>query len=122
MQDLQALLKYGAASVFVIVSIPTALSLCEAERLQGALGEQGIAVRRGVLNRLVPPESEASYLAQLAKGQAGCLDELRTLAERSLVSVTEVPFFDAEVRAVYGLRALGAALFTAPAPAEAPKA
>ena len=111
MRDLQTLLLDGSSSEFVIVSIPTALSLAESERLQSALGEQGIAVRRGVLNRLIPPESEDTYVSQLAKGQAVCLDELRQLADRSLVSVTEVPYFDVEVRAVYGLRALGAALF-----------
>ena len=70
-------------------------------------------MRRGVLNRLIPPESEESYVGQLAKGQQVCLDELRQLADRSLISVTEVPYFDVEVRAVYGLRALGAALFSA---------
>ena len=111
MRDLQTLLLDGSTSEFVIVSIPTALSLAESERLQSALGEQGIAVRRGVINRLIPPESEDTYVSQLAKGQAVCLDELRQLADRSLVSVTEVPYFDVEVRAVYGLRALGAALF-----------
>ena len=120
MRDLQRLLKDQETSEFVIVSIPTALSLMESERLQLALGEQGIAVRRGVLNRLIPPESEESYVSQLAKGQATCLDELRELADRSLISVTEVPYFDVEVRAVYGLRALGNALFVG-APAEATK-
>ena len=46
-----------------------------------------------VLNRLVGEEESASgeaYLAQLAKGQAACLDELRSLAGRADVSVTEV--------------------------------
>ena len=112
MRDLQALLKDGATSEFVIVSIPTYLSLTESERLQAALGEQGIAVRRGVLNRLIPADGEAAYVEQLAKGQRVCLDELRELAERADVSVTEVGYFDVEVRAVYGLRAMGAALFS----------
>ena len=77
----------------------------------------GIAVQRGVLNRLIPPDAEEAYVTQLAKGQATCLGELRELADRSLVDVTEVPFFDVEVRNVYGLRALGAALFAAEAQA-----
>ena len=71
-------------------------------------------MRRGVLNRLIPPDGEASYVEQLAKGQGQCLDELRSLATRADVSITEVPFFDVEVRATYGLRALGAALFDKP--------
>jgi len=114
MRDLQMLLKDPAISEFVIVSIPTYLSLTESERLLGSLREQNIAVRRGVLNRLIPPDGEASYVEQLAKGQGQCLDELRSLATRADVSITEVPFFDVEVRATYGLRALGAALFDKP--------
>jgi len=114
MRDLQALLKDPAMSEFVIVSIPTYLSLTESERLLLALREEGIAVRRGVLNRLIPADGEASYVEQLAKGQGTCLAELRTLATRADVSVTEVPYFDVEVRATYGLRALGAALFDEP--------
>lgn len=111
MRDLDGLLKDQTTSEFVIVSIPTALSLIESERLQAALQTQGIATRRGVLNRLIPPDGEETYIAQLAKGQAVCLDELRDLAQRSLLDVTEVGYFDVEVRAVYGLRALGMALF-----------
>ena len=93
------------------------LSLTESERLLLALREQNISVRRGVLNRLIGEEQESTYLATLAKGQAGCLDELRELANRAAVDVTEVPYFDAELRAIYGLRAMGAKLFDAAVPA-----
>jgi hypothetical protein len=40
-----------------------------------------------------------------------CLDELRDLSNRADVTLTSVPYFDVEVRSVYGLRALSAALF-----------
>ena len=94
-----------------IVSIATALSISESERLLLALREQGIAVRRGVLNRLVDADAEDAYAARLAQEQSRCLEELRGLAARGELSTTEVPYFDVEVRAVYGLRAMGAALF-----------
>ena len=71
-------------------------------------------MRRGVLNRLIEANGEENYVKQLAKGQQLCLEELQQLADRADVSVTEVPFFDMEVRATYGLRAIGAALFDAP--------
>ena len=111
MQELQALLHDHQTSEFVIVSIPTYLSLTEAERLLLALQEQRIRVRRGVLNRIIGAEQSGTYLAQMSKGQQACLAELRSLSDRAAVSLTEVPYFDAELRAVYGLRAMGAALF-----------
>lgn len=115
MRDLQALLKDQKTSEFVIVSIPTYLSLTESERLLAELRQQSIAVRRGVLNRLIGADQQETYVAQIAKGQRVCLDELRSLAQRADVTITEVPYFDVEVRAVYGLRAMGAALCDAPA-------
>lgn len=111
MRDLQNLLKDGSTAEFVIVSIPTYLSLAESERLKAALEEQGISVRKGVLNRLIPADIEANYIETLAKGQGKCLDELRQLSSVADLSITEVPFFDVEVRAACGLRAMGSALF-----------
>ena len=111
MRDLDRLLVDNDACEFVVVSIPTALSINESERLLAALKERKIAARRGVLNRLVSADAEEAYLARMAKGQGVCLGELTDLATRSDVSVTRVPFFDTEVRSVYGLRAMSAALF-----------
>ena len=111
MRDLDRLLVDNDACEFVVVSIPTALSINESERLLAALKERKIAARRGVLNRLVSADAEEAYLARMAKGQGVCLGELTDLAARSDVSVTRVPFFDTEVRSVYGLRAMSAALF-----------
>ena len=111
MRDLDRLLADNDACEFVVVSIPTALSINESERLLAALKERKIAARRGVLNRLVSADAEEAYLARMAKGQGVCLGELTDLAKRSDVSVTRVPFFDTEVRSVYGLRAMSAALF-----------
>lgn len=121
MREIQELLHDGKTSEFVIVSIPTALSLVESERLLRALEEEGVAVRRAVLNRLLSGEQEQPFIDRLAKGQRDCLDELDALGARCDVSVTAVPLFDVEVRGVYGLRAMGTALFT-PAPRiEAPR-
>jgi len=119
MRELQALLHDPDTSEFVIVSIPTALSLTESERLQAALEVEGVAVRRAVLNRLIGPDKQQAFIDRLARGQSECLAELNELGRRSDVTVTPVPFFDVEVRSVYGLRALGNELF---APAATPAA
>ncbi|KAL1520168.1 hypothetical protein AB1Y20_023638 [Prymnesium parvum] len=117
MRELQALLHDPAASEFCIVTIPTALAIAESERLLEALRAQSIACRRGVLNRLLLDDADEAYVETLAKGQRVCLGELDALAARADVSITKVAYFDAEVRAVYGLRALADALFgAAPTP------
>ena len=76
---------------------------------------EGIAVRRGVVNRLIATDVADGYVARLANGQRQCLAELDDLAARCAIDVTQVPYFDTEL-SVYGLRAMGSALFDAPPP------
>jgi hypothetical protein len=49
---------------------------------------------------------------RLTKGQAEGVRQLEVLTADAGVSLTRVPFFDVEVRGVYGLRAMSTALFT----------
>ena len=112
MQELEALLHDPEQSEFVIVTIPTALAMVESERLAEALSEEGVMCERGVVNRLISEGAEAAYLDRLSKGQQVCLGEMEDLASRCDVHLTEVPLFDTELRAVYGLRAMGSVLFS----------
>lgn len=115
MKDLQALLHNKDMTEFCIVTIPTGLAIAESERLMLALEAEGIGVRRAVLNRLIDEEQaeqgDGGYVSRLSKGQLECRAELAELATRCDVSLTEVPLFDAEVRAPPGLRAMGSAMF-----------
>ena len=111
MRELQSLLHDQQTTEFVIVSIPTGLAIAESERLLLALRDEGIAVNNCVLNRLVSDDAADGYLGRLAKGQQDCVAELEELAGRCDVAVTQVPYFDVEVRSPYGLRAMGSALF-----------
>ena len=89
MRDLQELIHDEQTTEFCIVTIPTALALTESERLLLALRTEGIAVRRGVLNRLIDEDQQKDgYLGRLSKGQLECLNELGDLASRCDVSVT----------------------------------
>ena len=91
MRDLQELIHDEQTTEFCIVTIPTALALTESERLLLALRTEGIAVRRGVLNRLIDEDQQKDgYLGRLSKGQLECLNELGDLASRCDVSVTKV--------------------------------
>ena len=60
------------------------------------------------------------YAGRLVKSQGACLEGLKGAADKASVAaadttgpvtVTEVPYFDTELRSVYGLRVLGKELF-----------
>eukprot|EP00741_Cyanophora_paradoxa_P012326 tig00000169_g11911.t1 len=122
MQRLQNLFRDGSQCEFVVVSIPTVLAASESERLVAALRREGIAVRTAVVNQVVPAEeaggagAAAGFAQRVARQHARTLEHLRTDPALAGLQVIAVPYFDAEVRGVYGLRSLAAALLPPPAP------
>ena len=55
-------------------------------------------------------EAAKAYLDRLRAGQARSLQELEHIAARAGVQVSRVPYYDMELRSVYGLRMICSAL------------
>ena len=52
-----------------------------------------------------------SYLDRVKTGQRNSIDELKTIANSLDCNLIEIPYFDTEVRTVYGLRVVSNAIF-----------
>lgn len=127
MRRLEALLHSPKECEFTAVTIPTELATSETKRLLDALQQANILVRRLIINQVLPADASAdkdvdsrdsdvsvsSYMNKLRSGQQSCLAELRSMAASANASLIEVPYFDTEVRTVYGLRLVSNALFQA---------
>lgn len=111
MTALRAVIQDQEATQFAVVTIPTALAVAESERLVGALRADGVAVANVIVNLVLPDSAAEPYVRRLVRGQQGCLEELREASAAKDVAVTQVPFFDVEVRGEYGLRAMGEVMF-----------
>ena len=90
-------------------------------------------MRRIVVNQVIPYKEAASlvaneaqigdsigavtagaadvYLGKVRKGQATSITELRNTCAISKIPLLEIPYFDMEVRTVYGLRVLKPSIF-----------
>ena len=113
MDRLQALLHNPKEAEFTIVTIATELATAETKRLVQSLTDENILVRRLIVNQLISEQSETSdgadsvaYLNRLRQGQRGSISQLGILAAAADAPLLQVPFFDYEVRTVYGLRAI----------------
>lgn len=120
MRDLQALLHDGKQCEFTVVTIPTELASAESGRLLNALKEENILVRRLLVNQVLPASAQGSssddssaataaadaFLNNLRQGQSKCLVSLDQLSATTNVPVIKVPYFDMEIRTVYGLRVI----------------
>ena len=115
MIELDDLLHDPARAEFVAVTIPTEMAVAETERLVEALKEQDVAIRRVVVNQVIREQASQAYWDRLRVGQQVALGDVSRAAAEAGVEVTQVPFFDTEMRTVYALRVL-ADVLTKPAP------
>jgi arsenite/tail-anchored protein-transporting ATPase len=119
MGRLEDVLHNPSESEFTIVTIPTQLATAETGRLVKALAEDSVAVRRIVVNQVLPVgqtetvEAAEAFLSRMRLTQQDSMRRLQDLAARASnvqLKLVEVPYFDTELRTVFGLRLLSQAL------------
>ena len=117
MRDLQTMLHDAKQAEFTVVTIPTEVAVSETTRLLDTLEKESIACRRLVVNQMVTEEgaegsedTAKAYLDRLRAGQRRSLSDLTALAAESNVELLTVPYFENELRTVFGLRMIAMAL------------
>jgi len=108
MQELQVLFRDQEKTQFCVVTIPTVLSINESKRLVVSLRKEGIPVNSMVVNQIIEGDAGEAFAERVSRGQQRCLTKIRSAF--SDLEIIEVPFFDTEVRGIYGLQPLGQAI------------
>lgn len=125
MARLETILHSSKECEFTAVTIPTELASSETLRLLQALNVEGISVRRLIVNQVLPSPSSSSsssdtvsgegsvssYLERVRVGQARSIQELRSLSSAAGINLVQVPYFDMEIRTVYGVRVISKIIF-----------
>ena len=110
--NLQALLTDPDVTDFVVVAIPSRLSVAESARLLSSLVAQDVPVSQLVVNQLIAPDATLAYLQKLQQEQRRSLAAIDSGASAlSTLALSRVPFFDLEMRGVYPLKFLGGVAF-----------
>ncbi|KAL7512793.1 hypothetical protein ACHAXN_010777 [Cyclotella atomus] len=131
-------LKNAASTKFVVVTIPTMLSVRESQRLMNELGEQGVCVSDLVINQCIEggdgsdvSDSMKIYYERRVSGQQRWINELKDActdvsrseeyknnveegAAASDIVVKEVPYYDVELVGVPALGYIGSQTFADP--------
>lgn len=131
-------LRNASSTKFVVVTIPTILSVRESQRLMKELGEQGVSVTDLVVNQCIDggdgndiSDSMKTYYDRRVTGQQRWISELKESCDdvskseeykdnvgqgsaASDIAVTEVPYYDVELVGVPALGFLGSQTFTDP--------
>jgi len=132
MSMLQDRLKDSTKTSFMVVSIPTKMSVSESKRLMQELAEQGVRVSDIVVNQCIGKANESdetsekmrNYYERRKSGQERWIAELVDATEKvsntedykkngnpDPIAVTTVPFFDVELIGVPALAYLGRECF-----------
>jgi arsenite-transporting ATPase len=118
MRELQRLLHDSQETEFCVVTIPTEVAVAETARLVDALEQEDVYVRRLIVNQMITAanadgkdETAKAYLDRLRAGQQRSLTDLNRIAASAGVEVVQVPYFDNELRTVFGLRMIEFSLF-----------
>ena len=121
MERTEAILRDKEATEFVVVSIPTYLSVAESSRLVQALGDEEVRVRHIVVNQVLDfgssngagagagegegenEERIARFMRAKARDQQQALDRLKNDPATSNLEIIESPIVNMEVRGVPAL-------------------
>lgn len=95
------LFRNEKSTEFIIITIPTMMAANESGRLAEALKQEHINVKEVIINQIMPENSDCKFCSIRAKGQEENLEFLRQLFNP--YNITEVPFFDHEIRGIEGL-------------------
>ncbi len=95
---------------FVVVSIPTLMSVYESERLLVALTEQNILVRNVVINQIMPRNESCPFCSARYHSQQEVLEYARQVFSDYVQ--TELPYLAEEVKGVEKLRKLASMIFS----------
>lgn len=112
MVELRALIADEQRTQFAIVTAPTGLAMVESERLVKSLKKDGVAVRNLVINQVVSDGSAGAFVQRIVAEQGKCMRELEKCCVDKNIVMVEVPYFDVEVRGVYGLKAMAVPMFS----------
>jgi arsenite/tail-anchored protein-transporting ATPase len=130
MTSLRSSLSNSMQTCFVVVTIPTKMSVAESKRLITELNGQGVTVTDVVVNQCIANHNDdkadvvTKYYERRREGQKRWIQELISSAEKvsgssefqnngnfGPISVTSVPFFDVELVGVPALAYLGRECF-----------
>lgn len=114
MGELRELVADDSRTQFAIVTVPTGLAMAESERLAKSLKKDGVAVNNLIINQVVPEGEGTAFVNRVVSEQVVCLKQVAEICKQWGLVTVRAPFFDTEVRGVYGLRAMAGSLFTKP--------
>ncbi len=105
----QEMFRDPIGTEFMIVTIPTIMAANESSRLAEQLKIEGINVNEVIINQIMPDNTDCKYCHVRAKNQNENLKFMEILFDR--YNITEIPFFDKEVRGVEALTSMGKSIF-----------
>lgn len=108
MEEARALFRDQNRTEFVVVSIPTVMSINESERLIQALDSEGVAVRTLLINQVLDENATEKFVENRQKDQDRALTLIDSDPGLRHLELIKAPMVDLEVRGLPALQYFGA--------------
>lgn len=112
MIELRNLVSNEKRTQFAVVTVPTALAMAESERLVRSLKKDKVMVKNLIINQVVAKDTAVSFVKRVVADQEKCIESLADEKNEKGIGLVKVPFYDVEVRGVFGLRAMAQSMFS----------
>lgn len=107
MEEARILFRDQDRTEFVVVSIPTVMSINESERLVQALDSEGVAVRTLLVNQVLEESATERFVESKKKDQERALALLKSDPGLKSLELIKAPMVDLEVRGLPALQYFG---------------
>eukprot|EP01033_Poteriospumella_lacustris_P001345 gene1345-982_t len=106
MAKLASTFRDPAQTQFVVVTIPTKLSLEETKRLLTSLKAERIHTSTILCNQVLPSDASKAFINSLHRRQQRTLSDMKRFVEANSlpVTITEVPYSATEITGIHGLK------------------
>ena len=94
----------------MIATIPTIMAINESERLADQLKLEEIQVNNVIVNQIIPENTDCKFCSVRAKPQKDNLQYIHNLF--SSYNITELEFFDKEIRGLEALTEMGQSIIS----------
>ncbi|PXF45542.1 ATPase ASNA1-like [Gracilariopsis chorda] len=112
MEELRDMVRDKQRTQYAVVTVATGLAMAESERFVKSLKKDGVMVKNLIINQIIGDTAATVFVRRIIDNQSKYIEQLREAGAEKEIELTEVPYFDVEVRGTYGLQVMAKSMFS----------
>ncbi|PXF39774.1 ATPase asna-1 [Gracilariopsis chorda] len=112
MEELRHMVRDKQRTQYADVTVATGLAMAESERFVKLLKKDGVMVKNLIIHQIIGDTAATVFVRRIIDNQSKYIEQLHEAGAEKDIELTEVPYFDVEVRGTYGSQVMAKSLFS----------